>query len=65
MRIKKVAQMRVYSSWQSRLNEVFVKVNGDIQNLWRAVDHFGEASESSVTKRLDGKAVLKILRKTK
>jgi transposase-like protein len=29
IRKKRVGQMRAYSSWQWRLDEVFVKINGD------------------------------------
>jgi putative transposase len=49
--------------WQSHLDEVFVKINGETHYLWRAVHHEGEVLESFVTKRLDRKAALKFLRK--
>ena len=42
IRKKRVSQMRAYSNWQSHLGEVFVKINGDMHYLWRAVDHEGE-----------------------
>ena len=45
------------------MDEVFVKINGETHYLWRAVDHEGEVLESYVTKRRDGKAALKFLRK--
>ncbi|MEY8120924.1 transposase, partial [Falsihalocynthiibacter sp. BN13B15] len=44
--------------------EVFVKINGELHYLWRAVDHEGEVLESYVTKRRDRKTALKFLRKT-
>ncbi|MEY8120922.1 transposase, partial [Falsihalocynthiibacter sp. BN13B15] len=44
--------------------EVFVKINGELHYLWRAVDHEGEVLESYVTKRRDRKTALKLLRKT-
>jgi putative transposase len=56
--------MRAYSNWQWHLDEVFVKVNGELHYLWRAVDHEGEVLESFVTKQRDRKAALKFLRKT-
>ncbi|MBB3995949.1 transposase-like protein [Sulfitobacter undariae] len=46
------------------MDEVFVKVNGEMHYLWRAVDHEGEVLERFVTKRRDRKAALKFLRKT-
>jgi putative transposase len=42
---------------------MFVKINGEMYYLWRAVDHEGEVLESFVTKRRDRKAALKFLRK--
>lgn len=33
------------------LDEVFVRINGERDYLWRAVDHEGEVLESFVTKR--------------
>jgi putative transposase len=46
-----------------RATRPFVKINGEIRYLWRAVDHKGEVLESFVSKRRDRKAVLKFLRK--
>ncbi|SDJ75316.1 DDE domain-containing protein [Aliiruegeria lutimaris] len=43
---------------------MFVKINGERHDLWRAVDHEGEVLESSVTKKRDKKAALKFLKKT-
>ena len=63
IRRKRVQQMRAYSNWQWHLDEVFVKINGETNYLWRAVDHEGEVLESYVTKRRNRKAALKFLRK--
>lgn len=52
-----------YSNWRWHLDEVFVKINGEIHYLWRAVDHEGEVLESYVTKRRDRKAALAFLKK--
>jgi putative transposase len=42
---------------------MFVKINGEMHYLWRAVDHEGEVLESYVTTTRDKKAALKFLRK--
>ena len=63
IRKKRVSQMRAYSNWQWHLDEVFVRINGETQYLWRAVDNQGEVLESYVTKRRDRKVALKFLRK--
>ena len=41
----------------------FVRINGKIHYLWRAVDQEGEVLEAYVTKRRNRKAALKFLRK--
>jgi putative transposase len=64
IRRRRVQQLRAYSNWQWHLDEVFVKINGEMHYLWRAVDHEGEVLESYVTKRRDRKAALKFLRKS-
>ena len=51
------------SRWRWHLDEMFVKINGEMHYLWRAVDHEKEVLESFVTKRRDKKAALKFLRK--
>ena len=52
------------SHWRWHLDEVFVKINGELHYLRRAVDHEGEVLESFVTKRRDKKAALKFLKKS-
>jgi putative transposase len=42
---------------------MFVRINGKIHYLWRAVDHEGEALEAYVTKGRNRKAALTFLRK--
>ena len=39
---RRVAHMRGYPQWRWHLDEVFVKTNGNLCYLWRAVDHEGE-----------------------
>jgi putative transposase len=46
-----------------RLDEVFVRINGETHYLWRAVDHEGEVLEVFVTKRRDRRAALKFLKR--
>jgi putative transposase len=60
---KRRVQNRHYSNWAWHLDEVFVRINGELHYLWRAVDHEGEVLEAYVTKRRDRKAALKFLRK--
>lgn len=55
---------RSYSYWQWHLDEVFVKINGGVHYLWRAVDHEGEVLEVFATKRRDRGAALKFLKRT-
>ena len=52
-----------YSNWKWHLDEVFVKINGELHYLWRAVDHESEVLEAFVSKRRDRKAALAFLRK--
>ena len=52
-----------FSHWKWHPDEVFVKINGKRQYLWRAVDHEGEVLESYVTKKRDKKAALKFMKK--
>jgi len=42
---------------------MYVKVNGEMRYLWRAVDHEGEVLESFVTKDRDKAAALKFMKK--
>ncbi|MET4808131.1 IS6 family transposase [Limibacillus sp. MBR-115] len=62
IRKRRIQSMRS-SLWRWHLDEVFVKINGEIYYLWRAVDHEGEVLKSFVTKKRDKKAALKFLRK--
>jgi putative transposase len=63
IRRRRTRRMHAFSNWQWHLDEIFVKINGEIHYLWRAVDHEGEVLESFVTKTRDKKAALKFLRK--
>ena len=63
IRKKRVQHMRAYTHWKWRLDEVYVKVGGQMRYLWRAVDHEGEVLESFVTKARDKAAALKFIKK--
>ena len=62
IRKKRTGRMRALSGWRWYLDEVFVKINGERQCLWRAVDQEGEVLEAFVSKTRDRKAALKFLR---
>ena len=63
IRRKRVDRMRAYTNWRWHLDEVFVKINGEKQYLWRAVDHEGEVLEVFATKTRNKAAALKFLKK--
>ena len=63
IRKKRVEAMRAHTQWQWHLDEVYVKINGEMHYLWRAVDHEGEVLESFATKDRDKKAALKFMKK--
>jgi putative transposase len=56
---KRRIRHRSFSSWRWHLDEVFVRINGEMHYLWRAVDHEGEVLESFITKRRDRKAAFR------
>lgn len=49
---------RSYSNWRWHIDEVFVRINGEMFYLWRAVDHEGEVLEVFASKRRNRKAAL-------
>ena len=55
--------MRGFSHWQWHLDEVYVKISGEMHYLWRAVDHEGEILESYVTKTRNKTAALAFMKK--
>jgi putative transposase len=63
IRRRRVAHMRSHPQWRWHLDEVFVKINGKLCYLWRAVDHEGEVLEAVVTARRDKAAALKLLKR--
>jgi putative transposase len=63
IRRQRVSSMRGFRQWRWHLDEMYVKVNGEMRYLWRAVDHEGEVLESLVTKDRDKAAALKFMKK--
>jgi putative transposase len=63
IRKRRVAHMRGYPQWRWHLDEVFVKINGKLCYLWRAVDHEGEVLEAVATAKRDKAAALKLLKR--
>ena len=58
-----VMQMRGHPRWRWRSDEAFVKINGKLCSLWRAVDHEGEVLDCVVTARRNKAAALKLLKR--
>src|ERR1700756_3811366 len=63
IRKKRVNRMRAHTHRRWHLDEVYVKINGEMHYLWRAADHEGEVLESFVTKTRDKAAALTFIKK--
>src|ERR1700722_449675 len=63
IRKRRVAHMRGYPQWCWHLDEVFVKLNGKLCYLWRAVENEGEVLEAVATAKRDKAAGLKLLKR--
>ena len=63
IRRKRVDRMRQHTHWRWHVDEVYVRINGEMRYLWRAVDHEGEVLESFVIKERDKAAALKFIKK--
>jgi putative transposase len=63
IRKRRVAGMRAHTHWRWHLDEVYVKINGEMRYLWRAVDHEGEVLESFVTTTRDKAAALSFIKR--
>lgn len=63
IRRQRISRVKGFRHWRWHLDEMFVKINGEMHYLWRAVDHEGEVLESYVTKKRDKRAALTFLRK--
>ena len=60
---QRVSRMKGFRQWRWHLDEVYVKINGEMHYLWRAVDQEGEVLESYVTRTRDKKAALSFMKK--
>src|SRR5208337_4978961 len=63
IRKRRVTNIRRFPQWRWHLDEVFVKINGKLCYLWRAVDHGGEVLETVVTAKRDKATALKCLKR--
>ena len=63
IRRQRISRMRGFRQWKWHLDEMYVKLNGEMVYLWRAVDHEGEVLESYVTKTRDKAAALTFMKK--
>ena len=63
IRRQRVSRMRGFRHWRWHLDEMYVKLNGEMVYLWRAVDQEGEILESFVTKKRDKEAALSFIKK--
>ena len=50
IRRQRLSRMREFKHWNWHLDEMYVKIGGKMNYLWRAVDQEGEILESYVTK---------------
>lgn len=58
IRRRRVSCMKGFRHWRWHLDEMYVKLDGEMVYPWRAVDHEGEVLESYVTKKRDKSAAL-------
>jgi len=64
LRKKRIHPPANHSNWRWHLDEVFVKIGGEIIFLWRAVNHESEVLDAVLTKKRDRKAALNDLQST-
>ena len=60
---QRAGRMRGFRHWKWHLDERYVRVNGEMVYLWRAVDQEGEVLESSATRARDKRAGLIFMKK--
>jgi putative transposase len=63
IRRQRVSRMRGFKHWHWHLDEMHVKIGGEMHYLWLAVDEEGEILESYVTKTRDKEAALAFIKK--
>ena len=54
--------MRGFRQWRWHLDEMYVKVNGEMRYLWRGVDHEDKVLESFVTKDRNKAAAMRFMK---
>lgn len=64
IRRQRVSRVRVFGQWHWQLDEMYVKLDGEMVYLWRAVDQDGDIFESYITKTRDKHAALCFMKKT-
>lgn len=62
-RRRRVSRIKGFEHWNWHLDEMYVKIGGELHYLWRAVDQGGEILESDVPKTRDKKAALAFMKK--
>jgi putative transposase len=64
IRRQRVCRMQGFRHWRWHLDEMYVKIGGEMRYLWRAIDHEGEILESYATTTRDKAAALRFMKKT-
>ncbi len=54
--------MKGFRQWKCHLDEVYVKINGEMVYLWRAVGQEGDVLERNVTKKREKHATCGLLK---
>ena len=49
IRRQRISHMRGFPHWRWHLDEMYVKLNGEMVYLWRAIDHEGEILERALS----------------
>ncbi len=63
IRRQRVSRLRGIRHWRCHLDEMYVKLNGEMVYLWQSVDHEGAVLESYVTRNRDKGAALAVMKK--
>ena len=53
IRQRRISRMKGFRHWRRHLDEMYVKLNGELVYPWRAVDQEGEILDRYVTKARD------------
>lgn len=63
VRRQRVNRIKGFRQWKWHLDKMYVKINGEMHYLRRAIDQQGEILASYVTKNRDKKAALTVMKK--